>query len=202
VRVRRRAKERLEPLSETVQHFLLTGNYPERSQFELWVEVWLLNDEQKRQRWEEHRDELLAEWGAAHPATRPWAWWRYEALEPRQCVSGAELLLPTLAPGDWQWCWKEDFGIPGFVQCRPDGFDGLPEVESEAAYLDRHRLLSRAERSQLGEDAFDPEPVDPFLIDEGELEEAMARGQARRAAEALSKRTPRNGTTTTNGGKP
>jgi hypothetical protein len=176
VRVRRRAKERLEPLSETVQHFLLTGNYPERSQFELWVEVWLLNDEQKRQRWEEHRDELLAEWGAAHPATRPWAWWRYEALEPRQCVSGAELLLPKRAPTDWDWCWKEDFGIPGFVQCRPDGFDGLPEVESEAAYLDRHRLLSRAERSQLDEEDFEPEAVNPFVIDARELGNLPANG--------------------------
>jgi hypothetical protein len=141
---RRRLQGRREALSDAMKFHFMTGQYPEHDQFETWVEVWILREEQKRQLYEEHRDELLAEWGAAHPATRPWAWWRYEALEPRQCVSGAELLLPKLKPSDWEWHWREDFGVPGFRQSRPKGFDGYPELESEAAYLDRHQLLSQA----------------------------------------------------------
>jgi hypothetical protein len=177
VRVRRRAKERVEPLSEAVQHFMLTGGYPaKRDQFETCFEVWLLNDEQKRQRWEAYRAALLAEWIAEHPATRPWAWWRYEAREPRRCVSSAELLLPKRMPTDWDWCWRKNFGIPGFAQCRPPGFERYPEVESEAAYLDRHRLLSRAERTQLGEEDFEPEAVNPFVIDARELGNLPANG--------------------------
>lgn len=32
--------------------------------------------------WRDLRDELLAEWTVAHPGTRPFGWWRYDAPEP------------------------------------------------------------------------------------------------------------------------
>ncbi|MCC6228523.1 MAG: hypothetical protein IT432_04775 [Phycisphaerales bacterium] len=36
-----------------------------------------------RRAWEELRDELLPEFIREHPLTRPWAWWRFDAPEPR-----------------------------------------------------------------------------------------------------------------------
>lgn len=34
--------------------------------------------------WEDVRDELLPQWIREHPGTRPFAWWRDEAPEPRR----------------------------------------------------------------------------------------------------------------------
>src|SRR5690242_15024366 len=34
-----------------------------------------------RQAWEEHREDVLAEWTKKHPGTRPSAWWQWDAPE-------------------------------------------------------------------------------------------------------------------------
>jgi hypothetical protein len=97
--------------------------------------------------------------------TRPWAWWAFDATEPRRCVGGAELLAPAGAPTAWEWVWRKDFGVPAFLQWRPRGYLGLPAVESQAAYLDRLHLLGVEERADLDDDAFDHEAVNPFIAD-------------------------------------
>ncbi|WP_339857950.1 hypothetical protein [Pseudohongiella acticola] len=33
--------------------------------------------------WQRHKRELMAEWIADNPGTRPFAWWQFEASEPR-----------------------------------------------------------------------------------------------------------------------
>src|SRR4029453_10203152 len=100
-----------------------------------------------------------------HPGTRPWGWWVYAAWEGRRCVAGAELLVPKQAPTDWDWVWRESFGVPAFRQSRPRGYRGLPAVESQAEYLDRLRLLGGGEKAALTAHAFDPEGIDALGLD-------------------------------------
>jgi hypothetical protein len=191
---RRRLKNRREALSRSVAHYLLNGTYPERGQFETWLDVFLLTKRQAYARWLEHRVDLLAEWTDEHPGTRPWAFWYCEAEEPRRVTEHAELLMPV-RPGstDWKFHWQQHFGVPAFQQCRPREFVGFPTVEAQAIYLDRLGLLTDDERAALPPDAEEPEAIDPFLTYEGELEEAIAEGNARRAVEALTRDVSRNG---------
>ena len=80
-------------------------------------------EEHRRREWERHRHLLLA---AAEPGTRPWAWWRYERLpEKRRIVLG------------------EPFGIAGPEYIREE------EPEPERDYLERHGLLTEAEKALL-----------------------------------------------------
>jgi hypothetical protein len=115
--------------------------------------------------WHEAGDELTVEWIDDHPGTRPWAWWLFTAPAPRRCLVGRELLYPIRRPEDWAWVWRQSWGVPALAQCRPRGYVGLPQVESQAAYLDRLGLLGAEERGALGVEAFAREAVDPFLID-------------------------------------
>jgi hypothetical protein len=120
--------------------------------------------------------------------------WYVEADEPRRVLEHAELLMPVRAgTTDWQFHWRQHFGVPAFQQCRPRGCVGFPTVEAQAVYLDRRGLLTDDERDSLPPDAEEPEPIDPFLTYEGELEELIAEGDARRAVEALTRDVSRNG---------
>jgi hypothetical protein len=40
------------------------------------------SDEERREAWFANRDHLLAEHIRHHPGKRPWAWWRFEAVDP------------------------------------------------------------------------------------------------------------------------
>ncbi len=100
-----------------------------------------------REAWAALGDEITAEWVMSHPGTRPQAWWEFSAPERRRrLISGGPLYvdLPTTHPSSKRF-W---FGIPcvwSAVRC--------PVVfETEAAYLDRHGLLSVDERIALGDD--------------------------------------------------
>ena len=50
---------------------LLLGPNEERSDFN--------SDEQRREAWREHSEELMP---MVDPGSRPWAWWQYDAPEP------------------------------------------------------------------------------------------------------------------------
>jgi hypothetical protein len=113
---------------------------------------------ERRELWLAHREAVLDDWREEHPGTRLWAWWAWDASEPRRVVTGAELLLPVRAPGDWAWVWRENFGVPAFRQVRsPSTRD--PAVESQATYLDRLGELSAEERAALPADAFKPQTI-------------------------------------------
>lgn len=152
MRVHRRGKGRREPLADSVRCHLLTGRYPARG----W-DVLLLSDDQKRSAWIEHRAPLLDEWIAARPGSRPWAWWQFTADTPRQVLEGAEWLRPV-APGsrDWEWAWREAFGIPALEPDRPRG---VVTVEAQAVYLDRLSLLAPGERKRIPVAQFEPEEI-------------------------------------------
>jgi hypothetical protein len=96
-----------------------------------------------RSAWEKSKAEILAEWIDEKPGTRPWAWWRYSAPEPRrQVVQGHDQYRDS----DRE---RLSFGVLRIydVETLRRGL----MVESEASYLDRLGLLSEAEREAIGD---------------------------------------------------
>lgn len=176
-------------LSDSLQHRLLSG-----AQTGDDLESF---DADLPAAWREHSPELLAVWIRAHPGTRPWAWWRFAAPEPRQRLGGvgtpaAEVLAyaPEFhvgIPADWVESWMVAYytGRARDVHGRPIGqefqgrpFEGRaidpddpPRFESEAAYLERLGLLTDEERRRLPRAAFEAEVVTVGRIGDGEEEE-------------------------------
>jgi hypothetical protein len=105
--------------------------------------------------WSLLREEILADHIAAHPCTRPWAWWHLETRDLRQRVDGGgHPCLPPLSRPAW-------YGLPRYIS-QPDEFKAL--YESVPAYLARLGLLTRSERAYL--DA-NPELLEPVYADDG-----------------------------------
>lgn len=78
--------------------------------------------------------EFVANWIADKPGSRPWAWWEFDAPEPRQRLDSDE---DEVAPA-WG---RMSFGQPMW---HPSG-----RYETELEYLDRLDLLTEAEREAL-----------------------------------------------------
>ena len=107
------------------------------------------DEETCRADWLEQRDELMAHWmqdpaiwGKTNqpsfavvepggPGTRPWAWWYFDAPEPRPVVG-------ETAPGNVAT-------VPRQVR------RGGAVYETERAFLERHGLLSEDERAYLAD---------------------------------------------------
>ena len=167
---------RREALSEARRHYLKTGDALLGDGFaDLDLFLTAKNAEQVRQWWLDHRDEILPEFIRAHPGCRPFAWWRFDAPEPRRRLGGIgtpahELLAyaPNLRFGiPARWVEPSDVayynglavdinGRPIGTEYRPGHFrgraidpDNPPRFESEAAYLDRLNLLMPEERAAL-----------------------------------------------------
>jgi hypothetical protein len=94
--------------------------------------------------WHAVRREVLPQWIAKHPGTRPLAWWRYEAPAPMRRIVQGRGRPPG---GDPLIC-----GWPENLLERTDHV----AIESQAAYLKRHGLLSAEEESALLPEAFTP----------------------------------------------
>lgn len=98
--------------------------------------------------WKALGAELLERWIAENPGTRPFAWWLFDAPEPRRrMLTGPKVLWVdslTCPPNARKW-W---FGVPA---CTSGGDHEQKIVfESQAAFLERHGLLTEAERKALG----------------------------------------------------
>ena len=90
--------------------------------------------------WDELRGELLPKYIQDHPGRRPWAWWKFDAPAPRRrCLTGND---PYDDPNLPKWA-ALNFGICQ-VFSSPDPVDW----ETEAAYLDRHNLLTQIEANR------------------------------------------------------
>lgn len=114
-----RSKEKL-----TTGHDWWVLDGPDRTEAEL-REIWL-----------NHRDDLLREWIAAKPGTRPWAWWAFDApREFRRRVAGDG----TPVPGCSNY-----FGQPSLIE-GDYSIGSRTEYEPERDYLKRHGLLTKAE---------------------------------------------------------
>ena len=181
MRVRRRAKLRREGYTPAHAYQLLKGytflyegyGRPERGDFD---------DATARADWETHRAELMAYWcqdpagwtsdpsepqwiqaEPGGPGSRPWAWWTFEAPEPRRIVGhrGLEdsrvIESPvTVDTSAWSSLWRTErwrhfsFGMPRLSP-------GLVHFECEWVYLDRLGLLTPAEHLALPEGVFESE---------------------------------------------
>jgi hypothetical protein len=120
--------------------------------------------------WRAAKDELLADFTAERPGHRPFFWWKADAPGPRLRVGGRGDLVPAFDHPD-----NLKYGIfrrsafvsdhllaavaPVGAGLTPFDPEDPPRFESEASYLDRHGLLSVAERKALPADAFEPEKV-------------------------------------------
>jgi hypothetical protein len=155
------------------------------------------SDEQRKALWREHGAGIVADWISVHPGSRPWAWWRWDAQEPRRVVAGAELLMPKTAPTDFEGVWRDHLGVPAFVQFRPRGYAGLPAVEGQGVYLKRLRLVRPGERPSPA--SLQPASIDPFLIAEGDLDGLQAEYERRRAEDTPRRITEQAGATLKNG---
>ena len=120
--------------------------------------------------WQEHREEILAEYSKQRPGFRPLAWWKFDA--PRMTQSDIDrygfpsnayfikdLPDPRVRYSDFQASFeKHTQYTPAFKYGIPYSFHTLApqRVESSAAYLKRHGLLTQAEENKLKPEAFEP----------------------------------------------
>ena len=121
--------------------------------------------------WADLGADITAQWAKDHPGTRPSAWWRFSAPrgpyvyqdsrrgalaleEPRRRVGG----VGTPAYETLAYVPRFGFGIPVDWADDRSGQDP-PTFESEAAYLERHGLLTAAERRRLKAADFEPESI-------------------------------------------
>jgi hypothetical protein len=125
--------------------------------------------------WNQVREELLSEWAAEHPGTRPRMWWALEAPRAklgtfRGCWYDDHLQEPRLLVGGTGRPAHEvlalmpsyEFGIPtSWMNLREDN---PPVFESQAAYLKRHGLLPPAEARRLSAVDFEPEQIIDFKL--------------------------------------
>jgi hypothetical protein len=111
-----------------------------------------------REGWEALRDTLLPEFIAEHPGERPYAWWKFDAPEPRQRIDADQ--HPFDNPD--RQCRVELMAIdnPSFRDTAYETFYGRPRAlvieddfaakfEGELAYLDRLGLLTAYEKTEL-----------------------------------------------------
>jgi hypothetical protein len=115
--------------------------------------------------WAEHRDMVVAHFARRHPGQRPLLWWLYSALEPRRRLGGVGTPLsecsahaPTLMFGVPQ-SWKTAEDAAYLPSGTPIDERDPPTFESEAAYLERLRLLLPGEPRRLRRRDYWPEAV-------------------------------------------
>jgi hypothetical protein len=147
-------------------HFHLDDGAEALGGFAWWQMAYMVHESEvtrARRIRDEVKADILKTWCRQHPGSRPWAWWRFEAPEPRRRVGGQ---------GEQQAGIHDEgaFGLPGYWNEETLDADDPPVFESEASYLERHGLLTTSERGRLKADAFAPVPVrlDDDADDEGD----------------------------------
>lgn len=134
-----------------------------------WIYHTALDPDPVKTEWTLSRKKILGLWISRHPGTRPYAWWCFDAPETRQRVGGTgtpkhEILKyePACVFGiPRYWITSQDIGILTRPGCKGKALDTSdpPLYESQAAYLERHGLLSDREKAILPEGAYDLEAV-------------------------------------------
>jgi len=156
-RTRTSQNDSLAPIHE----FLETG--------EANAETWMMSfsDDETREGWKTCRADILQKWARYRPCKRPWAWWRYDSPEPRKRLGGKGSPYYEVMG----WVHELSFGLPDRWALpihierygRGEVFDpnDPPIFESEAAFLERHNLLSALERKWLAahKEALEPEVI-------------------------------------------
>jgi hypothetical protein len=157
-RTRRTRNIRHADISELAWRFLNDGSIPE--DYNTW-EFFMLQYNHfdhatgytSESIWELYADEITATWIKEKPGTRPKCWWRYSA--PRKAEQGhrkhmfplIETRRVLLGPATTEdRVPAGDFGIPR-IHCESNRTAG--QIESQAAYLKRHGLLTPDETRRL-----------------------------------------------------
>ena len=145
----RRKTKRRKPTEYTPAHIrhLLSGND--------FFGAGFPDNRSMQEGWESLRAEILPEWIREHPGRRPYAWWRFDAPEPRRRIDGR--LHPFDDP-ERQEKIERIAQQPGtaadFAARMTETFFGLParkypadfgRYESELDYLRRLGLLAANE---------------------------------------------------------
>lgn len=142
---------------EWVRTYFLTGDPPERDSLDhvAWARARFFPKRSKVRSldslWRRHREELLEEWARESPGKRPAWWWQHETPELRRVLPGQGVVV-----SDSAFYYTE--GIPLVFPEAEDElvFVGKVKMESEAAFLRRHGLLTDAEKRRLKPSAFRP----------------------------------------------
>jgi hypothetical protein len=135
-RKREIAKKSKTVISENLKNYLLTGELTKGD-----AEVFLVSDNppQKRAIWDAVKAEILKDWIKENPCTRPYMFWLLVG-ELRQIVSGS---------GGWRPGMGIDSeGLPAYWQLHFNK-KNPPVFESQAAFLQRNGLLTKAEKEFL-----------------------------------------------------
>ena len=152
--------------------YLLHGKLPFDlgESFEAFLFCGPGNVEEQDQVWAEVKGKLLQEWTRKRPCTRPWMWWKVDAprqkdndvkaywhnklpVERRKVVGNAKKTTLSYFP---YYAW----GVYKYWE-----FDGEPPLfESEAVYLRRLGLLTKAEERHLERHPELLEPVGYYEI--------------------------------------
>ena len=82
-----------------------------------------------KEAWDVYRDEVVADWIKKHPCTRPFAFWKFDAPEPRKQISGS-------GDVDYDGVRIDSDGLPVYWQVNWKKNDP-PTFESEAVCLQR-----------------------------------------------------------------
>lgn len=105
-----------------------------------------LDLEAAREGWEELGEDVLANWIAEKPGTRPWGWWLFDAPQRLRVVSGVE--HPQSGFASWQPDRPRHFW---FGRPSPKHAKCTAKYETETEYLTRLNLLTQSERLALGD---------------------------------------------------
>jgi hypothetical protein len=178
-RKRQNVKTRWQEFSETALWIVSDGLYPKPEVPDIW-DKWTLEHPTASARrrecselWAQVEEQLLEEWIAERPGTRPLYWWLFSA----PLMDDAEIL------DQWRDCWfvndlraprlqirgtgeaahvRWASSVPAFGYGIPDRWASIdpedpPVFESQAAYLRRHGRLTVDEESRLTSVDFEPE---------------------------------------------
>ena len=118
-----------------------------------WSVFSFLNDPSAQKTyWTANRAEILRDWIKARPGSRPQAWWDFDAPGYRQ-------RLTTKGPSNeaLRECSTNDAGIPCHYDDPHEIEQDRPIFESQAAFLERHGLMTQTEKSRLKPADFEPE---------------------------------------------
>ena len=130
---------------------------PKGQRFDPWA-AWTENQDALLEYWIQDPEGWEPAWWMQPrppgPGHRPWAWWRFEAREPRRMIrdgQAVEWIRESWGEGARE-IWEGSrigflFGRPSSCLCYPTFSE--TEWESEADYLERLGLLTDRETQQL-----------------------------------------------------
>lgn len=178
MRIHRRGKERRPPLAPLVRRVLELGEVPDQAE-PGWLEAFTVQGQllhatrpdapEAVPAWATWGESITAEWIEQHPGSRPFAWWVLEARKPRRVLTAPDTVAEFLGNGARPFVWRLNLGVSVQAWELEDG-EGDVEIESQATYLKRFRLLGDRERRALTAEDFAPETISPSSEEEQPLE--------------------------------